>query len=142
MKISTAMNLGSSMIFPIAGQHLNVDRTGGCAWGMVNVAAPGEYENMLNMRAHRVYLRLPCGCKGNIMGAGMKSIYYPDGKLNLTYAIVHLFNDHVMTRKDWSMEKLIDWVASVEPPDPFEVQDAQETEVEVSDRAPVLAEAR
>ena len=44
---------------------------------------------------------------------------------------IHLFNDHVMTKKEWTMDQLIDWVATVEPPDPEEEQMRKEIHEEV-----------
>lgn len=35
--------------------------------------------------------------------------------------IVHVFNYHVMTVKDWTLDRLVQWVASVEPAEPEEV---------------------
>jgi len=48
--------------------------------------------------------------------------------------IVHLFNYHVMTKKDWTMDQLIDWVRSVEPPDPEEDAPKVNEEKPVADK--------
>lgn len=126
MKISTAMALGRTLIQPIAGTHLNNARTGGCAWGMVNVAAPLLYRDHFG-RALDTGVDLPCGCTGICIGNSMMP---QDAATldNLASAMVHLFNDHVMTRKDWTMDRLIDWVASVEPADPKEQTECLATE--------------
>lgn len=118
MKISTAMALGRTMIRSLAGQHLTYDQSSGCAWGMVNVAAPTAYQEMFE-RTRMLEVKPPCECTGLVVGGGMRLI--SDCEIEFFgNAIVHLFNDHVMTKKDWTMDQLIDWVASVEPPDPEE----------------------
>jgi hypothetical protein len=126
MKISTAMALGRTMILPHVGIHLNGQRTHGCAWGMVNMAAPAVFDNLFGM-SRSVIVYVPCECKMGHMGGMVWA--QVNRRNNLCLAIVHLFNDHVMTRKDWTMDQLIDWVASVEPPDPEETvvtEDAKE----------------
>jgi hypothetical protein len=87
-------------------------------------AGPEQYGSMLQRsREHRV--ELPCGCvpRGEdtvlMMNGGQwtrTSSVQP-----LAFAIVHLFNYHVMTVRDWTLQRLIDWVGSVEPPDPYEI---------------------
>jgi len=119
MRISTGIALGSTMIKPLAGRHLNEDRSAGCAWGMVSMATPNEADRLIN-EGMDIKIMLPCGCKGNIIGSGLCLVNRPDGTDTLTMGIVHLFNDHVMTKKDWTMERLIDWVRTVEPADPEE----------------------
>jgi hypothetical protein len=119
MRISEAMNLGRSMLKPRAGYHWDQQRNEGCAWGMVNIAAPGKYHYM-NQSATAMQVPLPCGCKGLVMGSGCHYYDYENGISTLSLAIVHLFNYHVMTANDWTMDQLIDWLRSVEPADPEE----------------------
>ncbi len=121
MRISEAIALGRTLIQPLAGVHLTGDQTQGCAWGMVQMAAGRDNMQALHIASNRIFLTLPCGCTGNIIKGGM-TLGRSTGREALDIAIVHLFNDHVMTKKDWSMEKLIDWLATVEPADPEEVQ--------------------
>ena len=117
MKISTAMALGRTMIMPLAGVHLSTDQKMGCALGMVQIAAPSLWQDTF-MRARRTFVTTPCTCE---MGHGGGMAWCPILRANfLNETIIHLFNDHVMTRKDWTMDQLIDWVASVEPRDPEE----------------------
>lgn len=116
MKISTAMALGRTMIKPLAGIFLNPAKDSGCAWGMACLAAPSHFNSFL-IRAECCEVRLPCKCNGWVIGGSMRP-YHAGEADNLRDCIVHLFNYHVMTRKDWTMDQLIDWVASVEPADP------------------------
>lgn len=39
---------------------------------------------------------------------------------SLSEWIVHVFNYHVMAVKDWTLDRLVQWVASVEPAEPEE----------------------
>jgi hypothetical protein len=50
----------------------------------------------------------------------------------LRSVIVHLFNYHVVTAKDWTIERLADWVRSIEPPEPNEVAKPTEEAVLVA----------
>jgi hypothetical protein len=129
MKMSTAMALGSTMMHPIAG----VFYTGhaGCALGMVSQAAPSDWNRLYEM-SRKLKVSRPCLCKDDcfVYGSGMMQVRA--GEIgHLGHCIVHLFNHHVMTRKDWTMEQLIDWVASVEPPDPEEAEVRKEIHEEV-----------
>lgn len=36
--------------------------------------------------------------------------------------IAHLFDHHFFERQDWTLEQLVDWVRSVEPPEPDQEQ--------------------
>jgi len=128
MKISTAIALGRHLIKPRAGVHLNMSSRSGCAWGMVNVSAPSNYLQLLYM-ARRMPKELPCECRNEqrAIGGGMLSLPI-SAFTNFADAIVHLFNDHVMTRKDWTMDQLIDWVAANEPPDPEEAVTEHDSE--------------
>jgi len=54
-----------------------------------------------------------------VIGGGL-ILQLAERMTNLSMVVVHLFNDHVMTRKDWTLDQLIDWVRSVEPADPEE----------------------
>lgn len=131
MRISDALALGRYLIKPLAGIRLSSDGTQGCAWGMIETAAPSTYGKLLN-RGIITSAILPCDCATPlIIGNGMlresRSMF-----CNLSQIIVHLFNYHVMTRHDWTMDQLIDWVRSVEPPDPEEkVTETAKSEEEV-----------
>src|SRR5207248_7167494 len=106
----------------------------GCAIGMIEAASPVAYYSILNSLSH-ICCALPCGCeKGTmIMGSGCGGTFY-SGSMVVVNAIVHLFNYHVMTKKDWTMDQLIDWVRSVEPPDPEEDAPKVNEEKPVADK--------
>lgn len=108
MRISDALALGRTMLKPIAGHHITPDGTHGCAWGMIQVAAPSEYGEMIRRGPS---MKTPCGCKMGYTG-GMAWGPIHD---NFVSVVVHLFNQHVMTEKNWTLDQLIDWVRTVEP---------------------------
>jgi len=118
MRISDAIALGRTMIKPLAGVHISADKTHGCAWGMVWKSAGSAYDEM-HVRAAYFRTTLSFKCVGLVIGSGM-TLGLTERMNTLSMAIVHLFNDHVMTRKDWTLDQLIDWVRSVEPVDPEE----------------------
>lgn len=68
-----------------------------CLWE----EAPEKWPWIDNQLAH-----VPCGCKGW------------DRYLSANYmtAIIHVFACHVAT-KEWTLEQLVAWIASVEPQD-------------------------
>jgi SRSO17 transposase len=117
MKISEAMLLGSTMIQPVAGVHLDTFNSAGCAMGMVNIAAPSLWKE-LGHRCRITQVKTPCDCTVGFISRMQRGPVYRANNLMMT--IVHLFNDHVMTKKDWTLDRLIEWVASVEPADPGE----------------------
>ena len=115
MRMSDAIMLGSMMLKPFAGCRDN-GLGGGCALGMADVAAGGHYfcESTYPW-INNTKIGLPCGCTGTVMGGPGNYPYYSFGDELVSQAIIHLFNYHVMTKKDWTLEQLVDWVRSVDP---------------------------
>lgn len=133
MKLSDAINLGSSLIKPLAGQFLNEASDSGCAFGMAYVASGRGAlvcQNAWPWIENVFRLPLPCGCNTShkLMWGGCSYMDIPSP--GLSNVIVHLFNYHVMTSKDWTLERLIDWVRSVEPAEPTLMVEAQAVEPE------------
>lgn len=117
MKLSEAILLGSTMIKPKAGVFITPDGKQGCAWGMVGAAAPASYPNFATMAGRRSETQ-PCNCATTlIIGSGLR---YQERAFTFSLSdwIVHVFNCHVMTVKDWTLDRLVQWVASVEPAEP------------------------
>jgi hypothetical protein len=119
MRFSEAIALGSMSLKPSAGKFLNRDRTEGCAMGMAYVGM-GEvaYNKLQDQLFTKHRAPMPCDCVGTVMGGsciyGLR-VEWVGRVHSVAQIIVHLFNYHVMTVKDWSMDKLIDWVRLVEP---------------------------
>lgn len=114
MRLSEAILAGSMLIKPIP-YYRHRDNGSGCALGMGEVAA-GCGQNKLESVYPWLLFSVkatPCGCS---------SITYPDGLgvhsysiETFTCAIAHIFNEHVMGDKTWTLERLCDWVDSVDP---------------------------
>jgi hypothetical protein len=136
MRLSDGMLLGSVVLKPRRGLLITNDGNHGCALGMALVAAgetvktigpvvedivlmenldTGKVEKInfgfqdytllrkywpwiLNTTANR-----PCTC------------FYRDKFNGYQEIITHLFDYHVMKIKDWTFDRLVDWVRSVEP---------------------------
>lgn len=109
MKLSEAILLGSSMLKPVAGRLGEGDE--GCALGMAGVAACGKHDGVncdVFTWVNDKSADSPCGCfAGNF---GMKSV---------RAWIAHIFNEHVMDDKTWTLEQLCDWIRTVEPAETF-----------------------
>lgn len=138
MKLSEAIALGSVLIKPRANYLLDKSGTAGCALGMAGMAVGlslrgpnisfcginiGSEERYEPLRETWPWLlqtvsEYPCGC-----ALDSKSEDVED-------TITHLFDEHVAVpiefgNRDWALDRLIDWVRSVEP-----VEASEETLVE------------
>jgi len=49
----------------------------------------------------------PCGCSDQYN--------FSLEKPAVTHIIAHIFDEHIFGAKDWTLERLVDWVRSVEP---------------------------
>jgi len=140
MRLSEAINLGSSVLKPI-GAHIE-----GCAMGMALMAVDGKIvakESAEAIRKHwewatEMFLPSPCECPSERTVRPVSSV------------VMHLFDAHVMQgsgyeaciRREpwskWTLEQLVDWVRSVEPPELEEVADGGRAET-ISATNPVCA---
>ena len=112
MRLSDAIALGRMILRPLGGTF-NDGKGGGCALGMAYMAAGLDpYKELFSAMQcepgwkwiENTLFVLPCGCTGY-------------NKLYALSTIVHLFDIHVMHLGDWTLDQLIDWVRSVEPPE-------------------------
>lgn len=119
MQLWQEISLGRMLLKPVPGTT-DDGEGGGCAFGMADAAAG----NRLTAERHpwavknHNFTTLPCDCKSvHVIGAAMFEILRAE-HTNYASAIVHIFNYHVCTVKDWTMDQLIDFVKRVEPPEP------------------------
>jgi len=121
MKLSEAILLGSSMLAPRAGGQHFAETQEGCALGMAAVArgctfsparGPVAVTERRTLGVEGVWgewvLKLeerPCDCW---------RIRVPR-QMRIKDIIAHLFDRHVMEKKNWTMERLVSWVQTVEP---------------------------
>lgn len=127
MKLSEAIVLGSTVLTPKAGRQIFPEENAGCALGMAAVAngcifspvvgplPPGESGRALGVAG--VWgdwilqeVSRPCSCRS----WWFKQLSVPP-RMPIQDVITHLFDFHVMGKKDWTLDRLVEWVRSVEP---------------------------
>ena len=121
MKLSEAILLGSTVLAPRAGgQHFSETQEG-CALGMAAVARgctfrrvirPVDDKDRRTLGAEGVWgdwvlneVERPCGCWRIWMRR----------KMRIKDIIAHLFDYHIMEKRNWTLERLVTWVETVEP---------------------------
>lgn len=120
MKLSEAILLGSTVVSSRAG-GLRFARTNeGCALGMAAIAAgctfgrpirqipvkdlrTGNVESIFGPWLLRVVMR-PCECQAELRR-----------DMRIKDIIAHLFDVHLMEKKDWTLDQLVHWVERWEP---------------------------
>jgi hypothetical protein len=130
MRLSEAILLGSSIIKAKGGAIFYPDGSG-CALGM-GLAANGYTCNPFAGDGDALHLWpwlkqatvLPC----------CPTLLSEDGTTDVMSAIVHLFDFHVSEERDWTIEELCQWLASIEPPEP-ELQRSQPSPAQMPDRS-------
>lgn len=120
MKLSEAILLGSTVLTPRAGGQHFAETQSGCALGMAAIAngctfhtvkqfderdrrtlgTEGIWGNWVLQRVVR-----PCDCWRIWIAREMR----------IKDIITHLFDWHVMVKKNWTLERLVAWVETVEP---------------------------
>jgi hypothetical protein len=120
MRLSEAILLGSTVVHPRPG-GIHFSRTKeGCALGMAAIAAGCTFrtapqqipvndlrtvniETVFGPWLLRVVMR-PCECQWEI-----------PREMRIKDVIAHLFDVHVMQKKNWSLDQLVEWVQRWEP---------------------------
>jgi len=123
MKMSEAILLGSTVLAPRAGGQHFAEMNAGCALGMAAIANGCTFRKITNFdRKDRRTLgtegvwgrwvleevNRPCNCWRVLVPR----------KMRIKDIIAHLFDRHVMGKKNWTLEQLVAWVETVEPNDP------------------------
>jgi len=121
MKLSDAILLGSTMVKAQAGRQYSAKWQSGCALGMAAIARgccfreSTEPYDMLDRRTlgteriwgnwvRRSVVR-PCACWR----------FWTPREMRIKTIITHIFDHHVMKKRDWTLEQLAAWVRTVEP---------------------------
>lgn len=121
MRLSEAILLGSTVVAPKAGGQYFSASQSGCALGMAAIARGCEFETT----------RLPVpeqdrrtrGTEGVWGSWVMREVARPCNcwrfrvphEMRIKDVIAHLFDYHVMIKKNWTLERLAAWVETVEP---------------------------
>jgi hypothetical protein len=121
MKLSEAILLGSTVLAPRAGgQHFSETQQG-CALGMAAVARGCTFHSVSRPIDDKD--RRTLGVEGVWGDWVLKEVERPCDcwriwmrrKMRIKDIIAHLFDYHVMDKRNWTMERLATWVETVEP---------------------------
>ena len=121
MKLSEAILRGSTLITPKAGgQYFNEERAG-CALGMAVIAKGYRYSRRaVSVSANQARtlgiegvfgvwilaeVRRPCDCWW----------FTVPREMPIKDIVAHLFDHHVMKKKNWTLNQLVAWVQTLEP---------------------------
>src|SRR5258706_15661698 len=121
MRLSEAIVVGSTVLTSKAGGQLFSESQSGCALGMAGVARGCEFgparepvdarsrrtlgtEAVWGNWVMRIVMR-PCDCWR----------FRVPREMRIKDIIAHLFDYHVMVKKNWTIERLAIWVKTVEP---------------------------
>lgn len=123
MKLSDAILLGSTLLAPQAGRQYSAETQSGCALGMAAVATGCTFRAVHAVPSHE---RRTLGVEGvwgtwtlEVMKRPCKCFFlFVPRKMRVKDIIAHLFDYHVVHKKDWTLEQLVDWVRTVEPAEP------------------------
>ena len=121
MKLSEAILLGSSMLAPRGGRQHFAETQEGCALGMAAVARgctfhkwtkPFDERDRRTLGVEGIWgdwvlaqVERPCDCWRIWMRR----------KMRIKDVIAHLFDYHIMNKRNWTLEQLVAWVQTVEP---------------------------
>jgi hypothetical protein len=120
MKLSEAILLGSTMLAAKAGGQYFSETKSGCALGMAAIANGCTFRRVARVNENerrtlgaegvwgqwvlRVVMR-PCDCW----------VLRVPRKMRIKDVIAHLFDFHVMNKKNWTLDQLVAWVQTWEP---------------------------
>jgi hypothetical protein len=137
MKLSEAIRLGSTILTPQAGGQHFAETQSGCALGMAAIArgctfhlVPGPIiaDERRTLGVEGVWgkwiltpMVRPCYCWW---------VRVPR-KMRVKDIIAHLFDYHVMFKRNWTFERLVAWVETVEPvPAPANIEPVKRVSLE------------
>ncbi len=126
MKLSEAILLGSTILAPKAGGQYFSETKEGCALGMAAVARGCTFGESSTKVAESE--RRTLGTAG-VWGPWVLDVAKVPCKywlcrlrmprtMPIQNIIAHLFDYHVMSRQNWTLEQLVEWVKTVEPDEP------------------------
>lgn len=121
MRLSEAILLGSTVVTSKTGKLISHDASTGCALGMAaiaggctvhSVSGPIPPSERRTLGTEDVWGRwvlatveCPCECSPSQIPLEMR----------IKDIVAHVFDLHVMQRKDWTLDRLASWVEKLEP---------------------------
>ena len=145
MRLSEAILLGSTIVTPKAGALRFSGENAGCALGMAVIASGGTFrrqkcdipaserrtlnvEDLWGAWLLRVVAR-PCDCRAPLTLSRLRFkeitayLRHPRSaalplEMRIKDIIAHLFDDHVMEARNWTLDRLAAWLQPLEPGDP------------------------
>jgi hypothetical protein len=122
MKLSDAILLGSTMVAAEADGQYFPENQAGCALGMAAIAKGCRFHRVPRGSLPLVDRRT-MGVEG-VLGNWVLALvarpcqcwrFFTPREMPIKDIIAHLFDRHVMVRKDWTLDQLAEWVKTVEP---------------------------
>ena len=121
MQLSEAILLGSTVMAPRAGRQIFSETQQGCVLGMAAVARGCTFRKVIRpvddtegrtLGVEGVWgdwvlekVERPCDCWR----------IWIRRKMRIKDVIAHLFDYHIMDKRNWTIEQLVTWVQAVEP---------------------------
>jgi hypothetical protein len=123
MRLSEAILLGSTVVAPKAGRQYFSESQSGCALGMAAIARGCEYGPNRQAIPVPEQDRRAVGTEAVWGRWVMREVVRPCNcwrfrvphEMRIKDVITHVFDYHVMTKKNWTLERLAAWVQTVEP---------------------------
>jgi hypothetical protein len=120
MKLSEAILLGSTMLTAKAGRQYFSETKSGCALGMAAVATGCTFRRVTRVNHNE---RRTLGAEGVWGQWVLRVVMRPcdcwrlrvPREMRIKDVIAHLFDFHVMKRKNWTLDQLVAWVQTWEP---------------------------
>jgi hypothetical protein len=139
MKLSEAILLGSTVLTPRAGGQHFAETQSGCALGMAAIANGCSFHTVKNFDERD---RRTLGTEGVWGNWVLQKVVRPCDcwrfwmrrEMRIKDIITHLFDWHVMVKKNWTLERLVAWVETVEPKEPKTFGPSENTSLEILER--------
>ena len=120
MKLSEAILIGSTVLTPRAGGQHFAETQSGCALGMAAIANGCTFHTVKQFDERD---RRTLGTEGVWGNWVLQKVARPCDcwriwiarEMRIKDIITHLFDWHVMVKKNWTLERLVAWVETVEP---------------------------
>jgi hypothetical protein len=123
MKLSDAILLGSTVLTPRPGGQYYDEQNAGCALGMAAIARGCTFGPARSAVAKQD--RRTLGTEG-VWGQWVLEVakrpcdcwrFRVPTEMRIKDIIAHIFDRHVMQKKNWTLERLVAWIKTVEPAD-------------------------